>query len=77
MEINNSELIIYGNKTLSISLSKKQLYTVLKILGIKFQDDNYSCFSDEFLEKLINNKEFKNKNIINKDWELDWVIKQG
>lgn len=49
-----AELCFYidGNSN-TLSLSNKQFYTILKILGISFTETSVSCYSDATLDKFM------------------------
>lgn len=57
--IKSAELIIYdeNENNISIDLSQTQFLAVCKILGLKTENDNITCFSDSslktFMEKTI------------------------
>lgn len=65
MNINNlefAELNIYNDldENISIPLSKKQVLMMLKVIGFEFNEndnyDNYTCFDDNTLDKILNMK---------------------
>lgn len=56
-----AEITVYtaGGETMTLDLSKTQLFVVLKILGVDFRSgmrNTYSCHSDETLLKLFEYK---------------------
>lgn len=54
-----AELIVYSTtgEELQVDLSAKQLFLVMKVLGIEFNSNgSYNCFSDNSLDKIASMK---------------------
>ena len=52
----SAELVLYSEhgETITLSLTKMQIFTVFKILGIQVDGDYYTNYSDDTLQQFYN-----------------------